>query len=561
MASPICEVNGFSTPDGVDVTAGATVTISLVDTAGVGSWEIECVNTDDSITPASVNASLVVNNITKTATFTAPVLGTAMIWRSRVNSGRDINGRLDPALTTTFGVYVLSAQGNRVIAVNETTEGSSAYGWTAPLNNILRNTLLSLTATAGDGLTYLAGAFNVACTDGSITILADEIQLAPISATNHGNQTDPNLHALADNANAGFLSPAFWSLLDGATTNAVASTLAKRDGSAYCSFGRVYAPELRTNDGTTTVSISMSSGVSSAGASGSATLSTGGATGGNAGAVEIVAGTSTTARGGDVKIKGGGSAGSSQGGDVAINFVAGTSGKKGSLAIGADTPDDGGGGEGVIHVSPAAVAPTAVPSSGTIVFADTKNLRTTGGVDVFTAQSGGWNDLIGRIQASTAPGQIPTFTQVGTTNNYEWAFQVGDVAFIKYHMTHDYAPGTDIHFHVHWFPSGTATQNVKWQVEYWHAKGHNQAAFAFGAAGTIVTFEEAGPGVAYRHMTTESAAVTIAGLEVDSIIICVLTRITNGGVDNANTIFVPVMDVHYKVGTVATKNRTPNFYT
>jgi len=383
MASPICEVDGFSTPDGVDVTAGATVTISLVDTAGVGSWEIECVNTDDSITPASVNASLVVNNITKTATFTAPVLGTATIWRSRVNSGRDINGRIDPALTTTFGVYVLSAQGNRVIAVNETTEGSSAYGWITPLNNILRNTLLSLTATAGDGLTYLAGAFNVDCTDGSITILADEIQLAPISATNHGNQTDPNLHALADNANAGFLSPAFWSLLDGATTNAVASTLAKRDASAYCSFGRVYAPELRTNDGTTTVSISMSSGVSSAGASGSATLSTGGATGGNAGAVEIIAGTSTTARGGDVKIKGGGSAGSSQGGDVAINFVAGTSGKKGSMAIGADSPDDGGG-EGVLYFANAAVIPTANPSGGVLIYPEGNALKGRGGSGTIT---------------------------------------------------------------------------------------------------------------------------------------------------------------------------------
>ena len=382
MASPICTVDGSPTVDGVDVTAGATITIALVDTA-VEAWEIECVHTDDSITTASVNSTLVVNNTLKTATFTAPALGTATIWRSRVNSGRDINGRLDPSLVTTFGVYVLSAQGNRVIAVNETTEGSSAYGWTEPINEILRNTILDITATAGPGIKYDPGQYSIENLDGSITILADGIALAPISATNHGNQTNPALHALADNANAGFLSPAFWSLIDGATPNAVPSTFASRDVNAYSSFGRVYSPEYRTNDGTTTLAISMSSGVSSAGASGLTTIASGGATGGNAGGIEILAGTSTTNRGGDVKIKGGGSAGSSQGGDVAINFVAGTSGKKGSLAIGADSPDDGGG-EGVAYFANAAVIPTANPAGGVLIYPESGALKARGSSGTIT---------------------------------------------------------------------------------------------------------------------------------------------------------------------------------
>lgn len=377
MASPLCTVNTLSTVDGVDVTAASTVSIELIDAAGVNSWEVECISTDDTNDTATINGTLTVDNITKTAEFTAPALGSAMIWRSRVNSGRDSNGRLDPSLTTTFGIYVLSAQGNRVIAVNETTEGSSAFGWTAPINLILRNAILDITATAGAGIAYSAGNYYLQSTDSSINILPDEIRLNPISATNHANQTDPALHALASGVANGFLSAAHYSLLAGATSAATPSTLVSRDGSAYSAFARVYSPSMRTEDGTTSTALAISTGAASAGASGVSSLASGGATGGNAGAVQIAAGSSTTNRGGDVLITSGGSGGSSQGGDVAINFGFGASGKYGSLAIGANAADDGGG-EKVISIGNAAVFPTSNPSAGVIVYAESGALKARG---------------------------------------------------------------------------------------------------------------------------------------------------------------------------------------
>jgi len=377
MASPLCTVNTLSTVDGVDVTAASTVSIELIDAAGVNSWEIECISTDDSNLKATINGTLTVDNITKTAEFTAPALGSAMIWRSRVNSGRDSNGRLDPSLTTTFGIYVLSAQGNRVIAVNETTEGSASFGWVVPINLILRNTILDITATAGAGLVYSAGEYFIQSTDSSINILADEIRLNPISAVNHANQTDPALHALATGAANGFLSSPHYSLLAGATPLATPEALVLRDISGYAAFARVYTPSLRTEDGTTSTALAISTGSASAGASGISSLASGGATGGNAGAVQIAAGTSTTNRGGDVLITSGGSGGSSQGGDVAINFVAGASGKYGSLAIGANTADDGGG-EKVISIGNAAVLPTTNPSAGVIVYVESGALKARG---------------------------------------------------------------------------------------------------------------------------------------------------------------------------------------
>src|SRR5882762_7247620 len=104
--SPICTVNGSSTTNGVNVTPSASVTIALVSTAGVGTWSIQCTSTDETNVVATINASISANFATKTATFTAPANGAALIFQSRVNGGvNQQTGIQDPSLTTTFGVY------------------------------------------------------------------------------------------------------------------------------------------------------------------------------------------------------------------------------------------------------------------------------------------------------------------------------------------------------------------------------------------------------------------------------------------------------------------------
>lgn len=139
MASPICRVNGSSTTDGVNVTAGATITVALASTAGASTWTLACIGTDDTNTASAINATIVINSVAKTATFTAPATGSAVIFTSIVNSGiSESTNAVDASLTTTFGVYVLTAGGLRVGAANETTEGSAAYGWSTKLNGIIR---------------------------------------------------------------------------------------------------------------------------------------------------------------------------------------------------------------------------------------------------------------------------------------------------------------------------------------------------------------------------------------------------------------------------------------
>ncbi len=157
---PTCTVNATATTNGVDVTASSTVTIALVDTAGVKQWNLSCINTDETNVAATVTAGLTINLVNKTATFTAPAAGSALIFQSKVNNGRNADGTPNPTLTTTFGVYVLTATSLRVGAFGEKTEGSATFGWVVKVNNMIRNATLG-GATYGAGLLYSGGVVSV----------------------------------------------------------------------------------------------------------------------------------------------------------------------------------------------------------------------------------------------------------------------------------------------------------------------------------------------------------------------------------------------------------------
>jgi len=141
--SPLCQVKDNAaayvpTTGGVNVGAGDTIIVQLISVAGVGSWSISCVYTDELSNAATVTAALVIDNVAKTATFTAPVAGRTYIFQSRVNGGVDINGVVQPSYTTTMGIYTLTSGGARVIAANETIEGNTTFGWVAALNALVR---------------------------------------------------------------------------------------------------------------------------------------------------------------------------------------------------------------------------------------------------------------------------------------------------------------------------------------------------------------------------------------------------------------------------------------
>jgi len=170
----------------------------------------------------------------------------------------------------------------------------------------------------------------------------------------------------------------------------------------------------------------------------------------------------------------------------------------------------------------------------------------------------GWEDITGTIETKGG-GTDPAWTIIDTGPFYAYLFAVDDECWMVYHLPHDYAPGTDIYLHVHWRPSGTSTNSVKWQYTYAIAKGHQQSQFS--TTGTTITSEQTPEGTAWTHQISETAAISSSELEVDALIVVNIKRITNGGSENNDSIFVDTADVHYQSTNVATKNKAPNFYT
>jgi hypothetical protein len=89
---------------GVNVTPGNVITVSLADTTSVTSWSLSILGVDGAAIAAAPPITMQANF---TATLTAPVAGSTLVFRSIVNEGV---GR------STFSTYTLDAQNRRVPA-------------------------------------------------------------------------------------------------------------------------------------------------------------------------------------------------------------------------------------------------------------------------------------------------------------------------------------------------------------------------------------------------------------------------------------------------------------
>ena len=232
MTSPICKVNGNTTGNGVNVAKNTLTTIAIADTAGVKSWSLRCISSDENQVPATITAGLTVDQITKTATFTSPNTdnGVALIFESEVNGGLDVNGRKDASLTTRFGVFVLTNPGSlRVGAFDETLEGSASYGWLTKFNATVRS------AGVGGVTPALTGALPM--------VVNNSNPLAPVVSINAATGDNPGSMSAADKA-----------LVDTATEVASGGALARRHASGWCAFNGVNTPYVYSESGAITIS-------------------------------------------------------------------------------------------------------------------------------------------------------------------------------------------------------------------------------------------------------------------------------------------------------------------
>lgn len=172
-----------------------------------------------------------------------------------------------------------------------------------------------------------------------------------------------------------------------------------------------------------------------------------------------------------------------------------------------------------------------------------------------------WEDLLAPINSGKVPAaNAPSWTAFGPSGvSFQWAFSTGDnIQLNGFHITHDIKPGSKMYPHIHWTTDGTDTNTVKWQLSYTVAKGYNQEAFPVDVT---IDLEQAASGTAWQHMIVEVGdALAITAHEVDSLIIMNVKRITNGGTDNADTVFGMFVDFHYQRDRFGTPNKNPDFY-
>lgn len=192
-------------------------------------------------------------------------------------------------------------------------------------------------------------------------------------------------------------------------------------------------------------------------------------------------------------------------------------------------------------------------------------------VDSTGTPSYAWHDLHSTLHTDPSnPATAPSFvTYQGNIKSRQ--FDVGDEAFIEFHLPHDYVMGSEIFIHSHWsHTSSTVTGgNITWGFELLYAKGHNQQAFSSTPVDVAVL--QAAPLIQRQHMvaetsiTSESGSATsfpVAVMEPDGILICRVFLDANNIQDSVTQPkpFLHFVDLHYQTTNVGTKNKSPSFW-
>lgn len=193
-------------------------------------------------------------------------------------------------------------------------------------------------------------------------------------------------------------------------------------------------------------------------------------------------------------------------------------------------------------------------------------------VDVDTP-SWGWRDLEGVELVDVVGANAATLALYNGVIR-EFAFGVNDILDIRFHMPHDYLPGSDMFVHVHWSHNGTSISgSFACDISHVYAKGHQQAAFT---PPKTIAWSHNTVDIAttpqYQHNITElplsvsggsASEIDSADLEVDGLI---LMNLTVTGIPtitgSANNLpFIHRVDIHYQSTNIATLDKAPNFYT
>jgi hypothetical protein len=174
----------------------------------------------------------------------------------------------------------------------------------------------------------------------------------------------------------------------------------------------------------------------------------------------------------------------------------------------------------------------------------------------------GWDDyLVNGLAIGTHPSSNPpTFEAMGNhpeilANNYA----VNDQAWFNVHITHNYKAGTLVYPHVHWSHDAIGNgEDVWFELSYTPAAGYSVGIFPAVTQFTLVGTPDAD---ADTHQIDEASLAQAfnTNLVIDSIVLCRIKRIANGGTDFDGNVFIHYMDFHVEVdGRVTNERNIPH---
>lgn len=192
-------------------------------------------------------------------------------------------------------------------------------------------------------------------------------------------------------------------------------------------------------------------------------------------------------------------------------------------------------------------------------------------VDV-AAPTFGWRDIIGNVQPKASGAGSPTRAAYAGGTLGDYSFIANDVCDFCFHIPHDYVPGTDVYFHIHWSHTGTTTSgSAVFDIYHDYAKGHNQANFP-AEKNITITYNTVDIATTprYRHRIDEviisgsSATATLMDrddIEVDGLLRVTLKLTTLPTLGGGGHLFIHTCDLHYQSTGMPTKNKAPDFWT
>lgn len=185
----------------------------------------------------------------------------------------------------------------------------------------------------------------------------------------------------------------------------------------------------------------------------------------------------------------------------------------------------------------------------------------------------GWRDIIGDVSPKATGVGAPARAVYRAGVIGEYAFVANDVCDFLFHIPHDYVPGSDLFFHIHWSHNGTTiTGNATFAIYYIYASRTLAGTAIFGAEKTksitwATTDIATTPRYAHRVdetvITSDGGSATLIDrnlIEVDGLLSVAVVLTSLPTIGGGGKLFIHTCDLHYQSTNMATKNSAPDYY-